>query len=302
MKKLDYSKIKKEIMNNGIEVYGNQNIEIEKSPIGYLLMDVDGCLIEGGLETVVNRKTLEEWSEENFDSIELFRQNIKSLKDKGIKIGLSTGRGLEFLKRLINIFFPNECGIRMDKNIVEGGLIIYDDETKNYEIASNVDKVSTELLQKNRDKIIQFGESLGGVLEEGKFLGVSFNSPVNSEGKRDTDKFRDLLKEKMDKYLVNNLIITNSSTAVDITPKGVDKMTAMESLVGNEGVIYLGDGKNDETSMKNIRVKINLAPGNSHKDIKDFIKTSGKMGILAEESDLKGTNQVLSFLVEKMGD
>ncbi|MFA5532414.1 MAG: HAD hydrolase family protein [Candidatus Shapirobacteria bacterium] len=287
-------------MNNEIEVYGNRNIEIEKSTVGYLLMDVDGCLIEGGLETVVNRKTLEEWSEENFDSIELFRQNIKSLKNKGIKVGLSTGRGLEFSKRLINIFFPDEGGVRMDKSVVEGGLIIYDDETKNYEIASNVDKVSTELLQKNRDKIIQFGESLGGILEEGKFLGVSFNSPVNSEGKRDTDKFRDLLKEKMDKYLVDNLIITNSSTAVDITPKGVDKMTAMESLIGNEGVIYLGDGKNDETSMKNIRVKINLAPGNSHKDIKDFIRTSGKMGILAEEPDLKGTNQVLSFLVEKM--
>ena len=287
-------------MNNEIEVYGNRNIEIEKSTVGYLLMDVDGCLIEGGLETVVNRKTLEEWSEENFDSIELFRQNIKSLKNKGIKVGLSTGRGLEFSKRLINIFFPDEGGVRMDKSVVEGGLIIYDDETKNYEIASNVDKVSTELLQKNRDKIIQFGESLGGILEEGKFLGVSFNSPVNSEGKRDTDKFRDLLKEKMDKYLVDNLIITNSSTAVDITPKGVDKMTAMESLIGNEGVIYLGDGKNDETSMKNIRVKINLAPGNSHQDIKDFIRTSGKMGILAEEPDLKGTNQVLSFLVEKM--
>ena len=287
-------------MNNEIEVYGNRNIEIEKSAVGYLLMDVDGCLIEGGLETVVNRKTLEEWSEENFDSIELFRQNIKSLKDKGIKVGLSTGRGLEFSKRLINIFFPDEFQVRLDESVVEGGLIIYDDETKNYEIASNVDKVSADLLQKNRDKIIQFGESLGGVLEEGKFLGVSFNSPVNNEGKRDTDKFRDLLKEKMDKYLVDNLIITNSSTAVDITPKGVDKMTAMESLIGNEGVIYLGDGKNDETSMKNIRVKINLAPGNSHKDIKDFIRTSGKMGILAEEPDLKGTNQVLSFLVEKM--
>jgi len=287
-------------MNNEIEVYGNRNIEIEKSAVGYLLMDVDGCLIEGGLETVVNRKTLEEWSEENFDSIELFRQNIKSLKDKGIKVGLSTGRGLEFSKRLINIFFPDEFQVRLDESVVEGGLIIYDDETKNYEIASNVDKVSADLLQKNRDKIIQFGESLGGVLEEGKFLGVSFNSPVNNEGKRDTDKFRDLLKEKMDKYLVDNLIITNSSTAVDITPKGVDKMTAMESLIGNEGVIYLGDGKNDETSMKNIRVKINLAPGNSHKDIKDFIRTSEKMGILAEEPNLKGTNQVLNFLVEKM--
>lgn len=289
-------------MNNEIEVYGNRNIEVDRNIIGYLLMDVDGCLIEGGLETVVNRKTLEEWSEENSDSIELFRQNIKSLKDKGVKVGLSTGRGLEFSKRLINIFFPDECGIRMDKNVVEGGLIIYDDETKDYKLASNVDKISADLLQTNRDKIIQFGESFGGVLEEGKFLGVSFNPPVNSEGKRDTDEFRDLLKEKMDKHLVDNLIITNSSTAVDITPKGVDKMTAMESLIGDEGVIYLGDGKNDETSMKNVRVKINLAPGNSHQDIKDFIKTSEKMGILSEEPNLKGTNQILSFLVGKIGD
>lgn len=280
-------------------VYGSQ-VEFEKEKNNYLLMDVDGCLIEGGLETAGNRKTLEQWSQENQENIENFRQNIKSLQNIGFKVGLSTGRGLEFSKRLINYFFPKESGVSLDKSIVEGGLIIYDSHTDEEEIANNVDKKSADLLKANRDTIIDFGIRCGGFLEEGKTLGVSFNPPIGEDGKRNTDVFKNQLKEEMDQDLVDSLVITNSSTAVDITPKGVDKMTAMEMLVGDGMVVYLGDGKNDETSMKNAKVGVNLAPGNSHEDIKNLIQSGDKMGILAQDSDIRGTNEMLGLLLKKL--
>lgn len=280
-------------------VYGSQ-VELEKEKTNYLLMDVDGCLIEGGLETAGNQKTLNQWSQENQENIEKFRQNIKSLQNIGLSVGLSTGRGLEFSKRLIKCFFPEESGINLDKSIVEGGLMIYDGVTGISELSPNVDKESADLLMVNRDRIMEFGIKCGGFVEEGKSLGVSFNPPIGENGKRDTDTFRDLLKKEMDQNLVDKLVITNSSTAVDITPKGVDKMTAMENLIDDGMVIYLGDGKNDETSMRNQKVKINLAPGNSHEDIKNLIQSGDKMGILAQDSDIRGTNEMLGLLLKKL--
>jgi hydroxymethylpyrimidine pyrophosphatase-like HAD family hydrolase len=284
-----------------MKLFGKLELEIEnlKNNGGYLLMDVDGCLIEGGLETVGNQKTLKEWSQENQKNIHLFRQNIASLKNIGLRVGLSTGRGMEFSKRLIDCLFSKETGITLDKSIVEGGLIIYDGLNGIEEISNCVNKESANLLRDNRDKIIDLGVSCGGAVEEGKILGVSFNPPIGLDGKRDTDVFREILKKKIGQDLINGLIITNSSTAVDITPVGVDKMTAMESLVGSRSVIYLGDGRNDETSMRNSKVKINLAPANSHEVIKKLVSSGEKPGLISSEPELKGTNQMFEFLITK---
>lgn len=284
-----------------MKLFGKLELEIEnlKNNGGYLLMDVDGCLIEGGLETVGNKKTLEEWKQENQEDIELFRQNIVSLKNMGLSLGLSTGRGVEFSKRLISCLFPKETGITLDKSIVKGGLIIYDGLTEIEEISICVDKKSANLLRNNRNKIIDLGISCGGTVEEGKVLGISFNPPIGLDGKRDTDAFKELLKNKIDKDLLNGLVITNSSTAVDITPIGVDKMTAMEALVGGFDVIYLGDGKNDETSMRNRKVKINLVPANSHEVIKKLVSSGEKPGLISSELELRGTNQMFEFLITK---
>ncbi|MPM33257.1 hypothetical protein SDC9_79827 [bioreactor metagenome] len=285
-----------------VKSFGNLDSEIEgiKNNGGYLLMDVDGCLIEGGLETVGNKKTLEEWGEENQKEIELVRKNIILLQREGIKIGLSTGRGLEFSKRLIDYFFPKESGIVLNENIVEGGLIIYDDKNEIERVSPCVDEESANLLKKNRIKIIDIGVNIGGSVEEGKVLGISFNPPVGSDGRRDTDVFKDLLKKELSDELCDKLVVTNSSTAVDITPIGVDKMTAMESLVGSYSVIYLGDGRNDETSMKNNRVRINLAPANSHEAIKKLVSSGEKSGLISSEPEIKGVNQMLEFLIERL--
>jgi hydroxymethylpyrimidine pyrophosphatase-like HAD family hydrolase len=286
---------------NEILVFGDLELGIEslKRDGGYLLMDVDGCLAEAGLETAGNLKTVEQWVLENKDELNLLSNNIKSLKKLGIKVGLSTGRGLDFSKKIINGIFPDRSDF-LDKSIVEGGLFIYDDKLDVYSLDFGVDKTSVELLESNRQEIIDLGLSLGGVLEPGKkFVALAFNPPLGVDGKRDTDKFRDLLKEKLDKDLADNLVITNSTTGVDITPKGVDKLAALENLVGDREVIYLGDGKNDEVAMRSNKVSLILVPQNSHEDIKALLKSEIKPGILSGENDLRGTNQMLSFLIER---
>lgn len=288
-------------INHDVLIFGNldEGIESLNRQGGYLLMDVDGCLIEGGLETAGNKKTLEEWGRENREEIELFKGNIISLQEKGIMVGLSTGRGLDFSKRFLEYFF-GEGKVVLDKSIVEGGLLVYDPKTGGYELAKSVDNESADLLAKNRDGLIKIGESFGGLVEEGKMLALSFNPPLDEMGKRDTDAFRKLLEEKLDKEMTDNLVITNSTTAVDITPKGVDKMTTMETLIGGRRVIYLGDGRNDESSMRNNKVEINLAPGNSHQDIKKFVSSGEKPGLLASKKELAGTNQMLQLLIARL--
>lgn len=257
----------------------------------YIYMDVDGCLIEGGLETAGNPKTLDQWVTENQEKIKNFQQNITRLKNEGFKVGLSTGRGLEFSKRLINAIFP-EGGV--DKSVVEGGLLIYDHNTDTYEVAPAVDQESAKVLEENREEIMEVGRGFGAAVEVGKQLAVSFNPPKDAEGKRNTDDFREKMKASLDPALVDELVITNSSSAVDITPKGVDKLTALEGIVGDGVVIYVGDGKNDETAMSGS--DINLAPDNSHKDIKEFIKTSNKIGLLAAKTDLAGVTDMLRLI------
>lgn len=263
----------------------------------YIFMDVDGCLIEGGLETAGNVKTLEQWTEENKENVSNFRDNIKRLKENGFNVGLCTGRGLDFSKKLIDIFFPEDGGIKIDKSVVEGGLLIYDDSTNSYEVAPAVDQKSAEVLKENRNKIMEVGINFGASVEEGKQLAVSFNPPIDSEGKRNTDDFRERMKMALDPTLVNELVITNSSSAVDITPKGVDKLTALQGVVGDGMVVYIGDGKNDETAMSGSNVEINLTPSNSHPDIKDFIKTTdNKIGLIASKPDIEGVNKTLLLI------
>lgn len=256
-----------------------------------VFFDVDGCLIEAGLETAGNSKTLEQWVAENEDKIKSFKNNIDRLTEAGFKFGLSTGRGEEFAKRLINAIFPEgEIG----KSIVEGGLLIYDHNTDSYEVAPAVDQESAKVLQENREKIMNLAMEHGGVIEGGKLLSVSINPPADSEGNRNTDNFRDKMIEELGPELASQLVITNSSTAVDITPKGVDKLTALNDLTGDEMVVYVGDGKNDQTAMSGSEV--NLAPGNSHNDIKEYVKTSNKIGLLASSNDLEGITKMLRLI------
>jgi len=258
----------------------------------YIFIDIDGCLVKAGLETEVEKMSLEEWISFNEKEVLIFRDLTVSLRKQNIKIGLSTGRNLEFSKKIIDYFF----GGKIDESIIEGGLFIYNNLKNEYRLSEVVNTKSFELLKNNRDIIIDFGIKNGGILEEGKILTISFNAPLKN-GKRDTDNFKNIFLNYLDNDLKNNLIITNSATAVDITPKGVDKKMTIEKMIGSDGVIcYIGDGKNDETVMRSKKTFFNIAPANSHEDIKKLVMEENKdrMGYLAKEKELKGVIEGLN--------
>lgn len=260
----------------------------------HLFIDVDGCIIESGLETAGNSKTLEQWALENKENIKILQNKIVRLKKNNVQVGLSTGRGLEFSKRLIDLVFTKESGVTLDTNIVEGGLIIFDSKNGNSYIAQNVNPESAQILRENREKIIGIASSLGGTLEEGKFLGISLNPPINEKGIRDTDDFKELLVKTLETKLVDKLNITNSSSAVDITPHGVDKLETLKHLINNDILIYIGDSKNDLTAMS--KSTINLAPSNSHVDVVDFLKNNNQLNLIANKPGIEGVNKMLSLI------
>lgn len=277
--------------------------EIKKGRRGYVFFDLDGTLIESGLETAGNSKTIKQWAEENVDEIRALRNNVKRLQDNGLSVGLSTGRGLEFCKRLTDEIFPEESGIKLDENIVEGGLFIYNQETGNLRLSPSVDTKSAEMLGIHHDQIVLKMKELGMVIEGGKMRQVSANPPI-VDGKRDTDLYDKLLRESLPKEVVDLVLITHSSSAVDVTPFGVDKMTALRDIVGDGIAAYAGDGKNDETAMSDSGVVIVLVPENAHSDIKDYAKNNvnnerrhDKIGLVSSKGkDLSGINRSLRLL------
>lgn len=288
--------------NRGIDIKIRNIVkEIEAGKQGYVMFDVDGCLIESGLQTAGNQKTIEKWTKENGDNIKSLQYNVRKLKENGIKVGLCTGRGLEFSEKLIGFLFPEESGIKLDESVVEGGLYIYNQEKNTYRVALSVDKESSEILDSHRQEIMDKIVQLGGVIEDGKMSQISFNPPINGEGKRNTDEFRELLKNSLPLEIAKKILITNSSSAVDITPINVDKMTALQEIVGDGVALYVGDGKNDESAMSGPNVEINLVPENAHQDIKDYVKgnvreekKNDKIGLVANlGKDIKGVNKML---------
>lgn len=274
--------------------------ENKKGRQGYVFFDLDGTIIESGLETAGNNKTIKQWVEENQDEIRALKNNIKRFRHNGLNVGLATGRGLEFSKRLLDEVFPEESGIKLNENIVEGGLFIYNQETGDYKLSPSVDKESAEMLGEYHDFIVDKMVSMGMAIEGGKMRQVSANPPL-VDGKRDTDLYDKLLRESLPKNVVDLVSITHSSSAVDVTPIGVDKMTALRDIVGKGIAVYVGDGKNDETAMSDVGVEVILVPENAHPDIKKYAKNQvepershDKIGLISTKGkDLSGVNKLL---------
>lgn len=265
--------------------------------------DLDGTFIESGLETAGNSKTIEQWAEENKEKIGALKINLKRLQENNINVGLATGRGLEFCKRLINIILPEDEGIKLGKSVVEGGLFIYNQETDTYKLSPSVDEKSAETLGEYHDLILSKMKEMGMSIEGGKMMQISANPPV-VDGKRDTDLYDRLLKEGLPKEVVGKVLITHSSSAVDVTPVGVDKMTALRDIVAEGIAVYFGDGKNDETAMSDPGVAVVSTPENAHPDIKDYAKNNigterqhEKIGLVAiNGKDLSGVVDSLRLI------
>lgn len=253
---------------------------------GYLFFDLDGVLIEAGLETAACPTTLEEYMDKHQASVALFKTKLKTLKNLGFRIAINTGRGGEFARRIVREYFPVNC---INRIVCEGGaeIIAYEKiKGKIIEerlIPASIDKASFDILEKNKDKIINHAlKKLNGSLEGGKEVIISLNAPAGQGIEEFFESIKKYLKE-ID--ILDRVEITHSATAVDITPRGADKLKALVEVLGDDMAIYFGDAKSDEDAMR--RSLINVVPANAHESTKEQARRA-TLGIVSEKHEIEG--------------
>lgn len=96
-----------------------ERLENGEKPV--LTFDIDGTLIEGGLEVGPKQhKTVKEYIENNFETVKNFQKNIKILRRYlDAQVVICTGRGRIFSEMIAREIFDNQ----VDKIICEGGAI-----------------------------------------------------------------------------------------------------------------------------------------------------------------------------------
>lgn len=263
----------------------------EKSP--YLLFDLDGVVVEGGVETAFNETTLDQYIEKNKESIAVFRKKIKRLSEFGFKVGIVTGRGVDFTERAVNEFFPEGS---VTKAVCEGGAAVISYEEKNGEIqkkvdiAESVDKESMEILASSKEQISKYvNENLGGHIEPGKWIVLSYNPPKGQPIGEFYQSVYGYIANELG--VADKLAITHSGSAVDITPLGADKLPTMNRVLGSDLAVYFGDAKSDEAAMK--RSAVSVVPGNALASTKEQARR-GTFGLVADKKELAGIVDALN--------
>lgn len=190
----------------------------------------------------------------------------------------------EAILQTLDAFFPNF------PSIVENGCYLYDPVEDviipNPAVAGkegDLRKIriflEDRLVAKNTCKI-----------EPGKELCVSLNALL---GMSIEDLFR-LTLETLPEELKKLVFIAHSSSAVDITPKGVNKASGLEFLSRRTGVEFaemvgIGDTAGDFPMLE--KVGFPACPGNANKDVVELVKKRG--GYVAEAPNTAGVWEIL---------
>lgn len=257
----------------------------------WLMFDIDGVLIRAGLETPAADQTVESYASEHGDAVVHFKRRIHSLRAQGFRVAINTGRGAEFARKVVGALFPEDS---VDVMVCEsGGVIVSPDAEGNLEITRRLENVSEEGVKALKDSevrraIVARAEELGGGQEHGsKEVMLSLNPP---QGMSIEEFFKLIRSFVLERVGAEHIDITHSKTAVDIAPKGIDKLAALKEVAGDGLVTYFGDAPGDEKAMGGAVVAV--APNNAFDSTKQVARNA-PFGLLSEADELKGTADAL---------
>lgn len=257
-----------------------------------IIFDIDGVLIEAGLEVWAKKnQTLEAYLDKYKSVIQALRIKLMSLRNLGWEIYLCTGRGEDFAKRVgdaiigkDNYHTISEWGVIIKKNGIQ-------------KITPWLKKSSCFIHEKT--PILRWlAESLSGTFEEGKQYVLSFNPPLWWDIYIFRENLIKLIKKEFPDY-ETYLTITNSQTAVDIIPKGTDKIIALEDATSGYFRIYFWDAMNDLVAMK--WSHIGIIPENADATFSLLAQEEVKSLFLANGIELKGVNNGIDFISRFFG-
>lgn len=230
--------------------------------IRLIALDIDGCLIGPDEEL-------------GFSALEVLRHATADTP-----IALCTGRSGAYTDRFLQML-----GLSPVPSIVENGCFLYD---------SSKALISHPKLPKDLDLFENIRDLIRNELPEvfielDKRVCISLHRPSGMPIEKLFEKTVLLLAGFSDQ-----ISITHSSAAVDITPKDINKRAGLEFLSRYTGIapatiLAIGDAKNDLFLLEYAGYA--GCPGNSSKEVIDLVKQ--KSGYTAEAAYTEGVVEIL---------
>jgi hypothetical protein len=225
-----------------------------KTLIKLIVCDIEGCLAPG------KGKPL------NLDALAKIRNyNYQSKKQEQVPpITLCTGRSLPYVEAMmqaIDGYIPaiSENGAGLYDHIKDDYLLnpqITQETKKQMIVAKNI--INEHIISNYRAKF-----------EWGKDFVISVNPPSDIS----IEEFFKIVHDNLKMHNID-LNVTHSASAVDITPKGIDKFSGLQLLLEKlqlvpEDVAGIGDTRGDFPVLKN--VGFSAAPKNATDEVKQIV-------------------------------
>lgn len=240
------------------------------SPIKLILCDIDGCL-NAGLHEPLDLAVLS-----------IIAKQVSALSERGILFSLCTGRPVPFaqaMSQAIGATAPLIC---------ENGAVVFDHTSGNVTTLAKPHELKA--LKLLGEQILQ-SPKWQVSLEIGKSACVSLNGPTITGCP--PDQVKSVIAEMQKLQNADNFNWTFSSTAIDITPKNIDKSTGAKNLLGSMGlqwsqVASIGDSSGDLPVLN--KVALSLCPVNSIAAVKQVADQCAKLPFAAGIAQLLQAN------------
>ena len=205
-------------------------------------------------------------------------------------IVLNSGRQVPYAEMVVQML-----GIFSDyPSVLESGCLLYYPKKRKTVINSNISKEIIDIFSEIKP-IIQRLIEKGANREVGKEMCISLNPPCGI-------KIEDFYYQVKNQYLgsFEQLSITHSKTAVDITPIGMNKGSAVDILeetspFKREEMLAIGDSEGD-LSVMNL-VGFVACPFNANENVKKLVLEKG--GYISSFSETKGVVDIFENLILK---
>lgn len=222
--------------------------------IELIVCDIEGCLTPG------KGKPL------NLEALATIRKyNCESKKQKHIPpITLCTGRSLPYVEAMMQAiegYIPA---------ISENGAGLYYPAEDWYQLHPLITPQTKKQMAEAKNIIHEYIiNNSKAKFEWGKDFVISINPPPNIL----IENFFKVVEDTLNRHNID-LNITHSASAVDITPKGIDKFSGLQLLLGKlelvpEDVAGIGDTRGDFPILKN--VGYSACPNNATSEVKQIV-------------------------------
>lgn len=251
--------------------------------IKIIMVDIEGCISE--TDKMMHMDLL------NLHRIQRHQQS--ALSGNLPPLAINSGRSAGFIECMLRNIGFSPKGIW---SVAENGSMILDFRSNKYAVDPSItDDIVKKMKRATVGSIPKLLKDIGGQSELGKEICISLNPPEGTAIERYFLMVREGLGD-----LAKITDVTHSSSAVDITPKGVNKGTGMRFAATRSGVeleeiLYIGDSRGDFSALEIAGYA--ACPGNATPECKNLVKKLG--GYISPFKTTKGVMDAVDHYNKK---